>query len=77
MQIRPLVCHAEGRTTAAVIGLCAILKRPVHICHVATKEEMAVIIKAKLAGMPVTCEVAPYHLFTFTKVSVARGLQLA
>ena len=36
-----LICmHAEGHTTAAVILLCELYKRPVHICHVARKEEV-------------------------------------
>lgn len=54
----------------AAIGLCAITKRPVHVCHVATAEEMAIIVRAKRSGLPVTCEVAPYHLF-LTKVGLS------
>ncbi len=37
--------------------------RPVHICHVARKDEIEIIKKAKLKGIPVTCEVCPHHLF--------------
>ena len=55
--------HAEGRTTAAAILLAQLHDRPIHICHVARKEEIEVIKAAKLKGMPVTCEVAPHHLF--------------
>ena len=36
----PICCHAEGRTTAAVILLAQLYQRPVHICHVARKEEV-------------------------------------
>ena len=32
--------HAEGHTTAAVLLLCELYKRPVHVCHVARKEEV-------------------------------------
>ena len=44
-------------------SLASLHNRPVHICHVARKEEIEVIKKAKLKGIPVTCEVCPHHLF--------------
>ncbi|XP_050402847.1 CAD protein isoform X2 [Patella vulgata] len=59
----PICCHAEGTTTAAVILLADLFKRPVHICHVARLEEILVIRAAKEKGLSVTCEVAPHHLF--------------
>ena len=36
----PLVCHAEGRTTAAILLLAELADRPVHVAHVARKEEV-------------------------------------
>lgn len=59
----PLCCHAEGATTAAVILLAKLHQRPLHICHVAREEEIAIIKVAKAQGHPVTCEVTPHHLF--------------
>ncbi len=59
----PICAHAEGRTTSAVILLASLHGRPVHICHVARREEIEVIRMAKLRGIDVTCEVAPHHLF--------------
>ncbi|XP_060593985.1 CAD protein-like isoform X2 [Ruditapes philippinarum] len=59
----PLCTHAEGTHTAAVILLAELYKRPVHICHVARRDEILVIRAAKERGLPVTCEVAPHHLF--------------
>ncbi|KAJ8033298.1 CAD protein [Holothuria leucospilota] len=59
----PLVAHAEGRTTAAVLFLARMMNRPMHICHVARREEIEIIRMAKESGMQVTCEVAPHHLF--------------
>lgn len=59
----PLVCHAEGRTTAAILLLAELADRPVHIAHVARKEEVLVIRAAKERGIQVTCEVSPHHLF--------------
>ncbi len=117
----PICCHAEGRTTAAVLLLGQLYQRPVHICHVARKEEVApsficrsfvcciwyqrrgakikfrcvldmflrlskssllfvqilVIRAAKEQGWPVTCEVAPHHLFLtaadLTRIGAERG----
>ena len=39
----PICCHAEGRTTAAVLLVAQLYQRPVHICHVARKEEVSII----------------------------------
>ncbi|KAF7258748.1 hypothetical protein EG68_04082 [Paragonimus skrjabini miyazakii] len=60
---RPICCHAEGETMAAVLLLAELTDRSVHICHVARKEEIELIRKAKSRGLKVTCEVSPHHLF--------------
>ena len=39
----PIVCHAEGRTTAAVLLVAQLYQRPVHIAHVARKEEVSTV----------------------------------
>lgn len=62
----PLCVHAESQTTAAVLFLAHVLDRPVHICHVARKEEILTIRQAKERGVKVTCEVCPHHLFLST-----------
>ncbi|KAG7188568.1 hypothetical protein KM043_008199 [Ampulex compressa] len=59
----PLCVHAEGQTTAAVLLLASLHNRPIHVCHVARKEEIQIIRAAKEKGLPVTCEVCPHHLF--------------
>lgn len=59
----PIVAHAEGRTLAAIILLAALYDRPVHLAHVSRREEILLIRAAKARGLPVTCEVAPHHLF--------------
>lgn len=33
-----------------------------HVCHISTKESVALIRQAKTEGMPVTCETAPHYL---------------
>ncbi len=59
----PIVAHAESRTLAAVMFLASLYERPIHLAHVSRKEEILLIRKAKEKGLPVTCEVAPHHLF--------------
>jgi carbamoyl-phosphate synthase / aspartate carbamoyltransferase / dihydroorotase len=61
--LMPIAAHAESRTMAAVILVAAIYNRPIHICHVSLREEILLIKAAKEKGIPVTCEVAPHHLF--------------
>ena len=43
----PICVHAEGQTTAAVLFLASLYNRPVHVCHVARKEEILLIKAAK------------------------------
>ncbi|XP_066960303.1 multifunctional protein CAD isoform X3 [Macrobrachium rosenbergii] len=59
----PVCVHAEGRTTAAALMMAQLAGRPLHVCHIARKEEILLIRAAKAKGVPVTCEVCPHHLF--------------
>ncbi|XP_018117662.1 CAD protein isoform X2 [Xenopus laevis] len=73
----PIVAHAEKQTVAAILMVAQLYQRPVHICHVAKKEEILIIKAAKQKGIKVTCEVAPHHLFLclndLEKIGEARG----
>jgi carbamoyl-phosphate synthase/aspartate carbamoyltransferase/dihydroorotase len=60
---RPIVLHAEQVAVAAAIGLGAAYRQHVHIAHVSRAEEIRLIARAKAAGLAVTCEVTPHHLF--------------
>lgn len=60
---RPLLCHAELRTAAAAILAAHLAGRSIHICHVSRRDEIELVRRAKEAGMAVTCEVCPHHLF--------------
>ncbi|KAG5900498.1 hypothetical protein JTB14_010909 [Gonioctena quinquepunctata] len=62
----PLCVHAERQTTAAIILMASLQNRPIHICHVARKEEILIIKAAKEKGLKITCEVCPHHLFLST-----------
>lgn len=60
-QRRPPLCTALG--VARAIALAENFGRRLHICHVSTAYEAALIRAAKARGAPVTCEVTPHHLF--------------
>ena len=60
---RPIAIHAEGSTLAAVLPMATMLERPVHVCHLATEDEMVSVLQARERGLAVTCEVTPHHLF--------------
>ena len=54
---------AENLATVRDIALAAHTGAHLHLCHVSTREAMAAIAAAKGAGVWVTCEVAPHHLY--------------
>lgn len=60
---KPLCVHAEGSTLAMVLELLPEVQRGVHVCHVSLEDEIVMIRQAKERGLPVTCEVAPHHLY--------------
>lgn len=60
---QPIAMHAEKQSVAVGIGLAATYARPLHICHVSRREEIELIADAKMRGLPISCEVAPHHLF--------------
>lgn len=62
----PICVHAESRTLGAALLMCALTRKPTHVCHVSTREEILTIRAAKERGLPVTCEVTPQHLFLTT-----------
>ncbi len=69
---RPIVAHAERRTLAAAILMAALYDRPLHLAHVATREDILVVRAAKERGLKVTCEVTPHHLF-LTRADLTGG----
>ncbi len=60
---RPIAVHAEGLSAAMAIGLARTFGRRLHLCHVSLAAEIALARAAKAAGMDLTCEVTPHHLF--------------
>jgi carbamoyl-phosphate synthase/aspartate carbamoyltransferase/dihydroorotase len=57
----------------AAINLSRANLKPLHVCHVSTKEEILAIAEAKEEGLPVTCEVTPHHLFMTEKDASTLG----
>jgi len=55
--------HASTRT---ILKWAKSYGRPIHIAHLSTPVEAELIAEAKLAGVPVTSEVAPHHLLFST-----------
>jgi carbamoyl-phosphate synthase/aspartate carbamoyltransferase/dihydroorotase len=69
----PVVVHAESHSAGAVILTASLCDRAVHICNVARREEMELIVDAKKRGLSVTCACAPHHLFMTEADAVALG----
>lgn len=70
---RPVTVHAEGRSLVAILLMARLLGRPVHLCHVSRRIEIEMIRRAKDSGDPVTCEVAPHHLFLSAEDAASLG----
>ena len=70
--------HLDARPVASAvraveraITLAATARNRLHIAHVSSEAELAVISEAKEDGLKVTCEATPHHLFLSTR-DVAR-----
>lgn len=60
---KPLLVHAEEKTLEKAIKIAQKTGRRIHCCHVSLSSEVKMIKRAKDAGLPVTFEVCPHHLF--------------
>jgi dihydroorotase-like cyclic amidohydrolase len=58
-----VLLHAEEDFIDIAIASMEGLERPIHICHMPSKEILEKIINAKKEGKPVTCGVCAHHLF--------------
>jgi dihydroorotase-like cyclic amidohydrolase len=61
-----VLLHVEEDVIDIAIESLEGLNRPVHVCHMPSKAILEKIIKAKRAGLPVTCGVCPHHMFLTT-----------
>jgi dihydroorotase len=60
---KPILLHAEADVLDTVWSTLQAVPKTTHICHVSSRTEMAFVIRAKDAGLPLTCGVTPHHLF--------------
>lgn len=61
-----VLLHVEEDLIDVAIESMQDLQRPVHVCHMPSKEILSKIIAAKQQGLPITCGVCPHHLFLNT-----------
>lgn len=54
--------ESEWRQIERDIALCKKTGVRYHVCHISTKESVALIRKAKADGVNITCETAPHYL---------------
>lgn len=54
--------ESEWRMIERDLALCRETGCRYHVCHVSTKESVALIRRAKAEGIDVTCETAPHYL---------------
>lgn len=64
---KPIFLHAEDDVSELVLNTLKSVPRKTHICHISSKEELTFVMKAKDAGLPITCGVTPHHLFLTDK----------
>ncbi len=70
----PVLLHAEEDVIDIAVESLKGLNRSVHVCHMPSREILEKIIKAKQAGLPVTCGVTPHHLFLNDKDAERLGV---
>ncbi len=64
---KPILLHAEDDVSDLVMNTLQAAPKATHICHVSSRAELEFVIKAKDAGLPLTCGVTPHHLFLSDK----------
>lgn len=57
---------SEAKSIAVAIDLVRTHGTAFHVAHLSTREGIELVRDAKREGLPVTCEVAPHHLFLTT-----------
>lgn len=69
-----VLLHVEEDLIDVAIESMQGLERPVHVCHMPSREILSKIIAAKQQGLPITCGVCPHHLFLNTDDATRLGV---
>ena len=59
----PIAIHAESPSIRVALELARRYGQRLHVCHVPDPDDLLEIEAARQAGVAVTCEVTPHHLF--------------
>lgn len=70
---KPILLHAEDDVSEIVMKTLKKMPKPTHICHVSSQAELEFVMRAKDAGLPITCGVTPHHLFLTADDEVRLG----
>jgi len=60
--MKGICSRSEWEQIARDIALAREIGCAYHVCHISTKESVAIIRKAKAQGVNITCETAPHYL---------------
>nr|MBP7114671.1 dihydroorotase family protein [Candidatus Peribacteraceae bacterium] len=60
-EMRPV--ESEEKSIQDAVAMTQKTGAALHIAHLSTAKGLEVVRKAKKEGLPITCEVAPHHLF--------------
>lgn len=69
LKVKGMPNTAESLCVARDLLVAQDLNLPIHLCHISTEEGVALIRKAKEAGVKVTADVCPHH-FCLTEEAV-------
>ncbi len=71
-----LMAHAprtESTAVAKILSMVGKIGTRTHFCHLSTKQSIVHVKSAKTAGLPVSCEATPHHLFLTSKAMAVLG----
>lgn len=60
---KPILLHTEADIIERALAITAKSGHHAHVCHISSEAELSVVMKAKAAGVSVSCGVTPHHLF--------------
>lgn len=64
---KPILLHAEEDVSDLLESTLRAVPKASHLCHVSSRAELEFVIRAKDAGLPLTCGVTPHYLFLTDK----------